>query len=157
MKTRRISTRILVMAVAVGMLAVFWAVWSARPAEATRLLRGMTGALTLSQGEAMRFHLVNANEDRGIRPSAKIIDRDGNTIAEFAPRMLALGETTTFEYDPQLMEGEQLLVRAEITIQGVRPLRPEQDIASSLEVFDTRDCCGDGQRTYFVQVSVPWP
>jgi hypothetical protein len=137
MTTRIRSTKLSGMVIAMVMLAAIWAVWGASPAQAIVIINNKTGIFTLTQGEAVRVHVVNTGEERGIIIiGGRIIDSEGNTLAEFSGRRLALGQAETFEFMPGLAEGERLQkVRVELMVEGAS--RKGVSFIPTLEVFDT--------------------
>ena len=139
MKARKISTRVLAIMIAVGMLASVWAIWGARPAEAiipaerSNTFIAKSGALTLTQGQTMKIH-TSCSSFFNIEASPTIFDRDGNRLEAFPPQMIAPGQTASFGYDPMLMEGEELLVRVEVTLELPQGSKNLTGIIPSLEV-----------------------
>ncbi len=125
------------MLIAMGILAAGWAVWGARPAQAIIIINSKTGIFTLTQGEAVKVHVVNTGQERGvIAPGMRIFDSDGKMLAEFLGRSLTFGEAETFEFMPRLAEGERLQkVRVELMVEGAS--RKGVSFIPTLEVFDT--------------------
>jgi len=135
MKTRIRSTKLLAMAMAVGMMATGWAIWGARPAAAIIIVNTKTGMFTLAPGQAARSHVVNTGEVGIIINGGKVVGSDGATLAEFPERRLEPGQAASFEFAPRLAAGELLPARVELRVEGASsgttPFIP------TLEVFDT--------------------
>ena len=137
MKTRIRSTKLL--AIAVVLLATIWAGWGARPAQAIIIINNKTGIFTLTSDQSLRVHVVNTGEERGIIIiGGRVLDSEGNTLAEFGGRRLPLGQAESFEFMPRLMEGERLQkVRVELMIDSASRKAKEVSFIPTLEVFDT--------------------
>lgn len=153
MKTRKISTRILVIVVAAGMLASVWAVWGARPAEAiipaekSNTFIAKSGALTLTRGQSLRIHVANTDEERGVQASLTLFDRDSNRLEAFPPRNVVYIMTESFDYIPMLMEGESLIVRIEVTVELPQGSKNLTGVIPSGEVV-----AGDGTTQHYFTI-----
>jgi hypothetical protein len=135
MKTRIRSTKLLAMAMALGMLSAGWAIWGARPAAAIIIINSKTGMFTLAPGQAARFHVVNTGEYGFIIDGGKVVGSDGATLAEFPRRELEPGQAASFEFAPRLAAGELLPARVELRVEGASP--GNTPFIPTLEVFDT--------------------
>ena len=137
MKARIRSTK-LPMVIALGMIATIWAVWGARPAQAIIIINNKTGIFTLTGDQSLRVHVVNTGEERGIIVIAgRIMDSEGNSLAEFSGRRLPLGQAESFEFMPRLADGHLQKVRVELMVEGALHKGKEVSFIPTLEVFDT--------------------
>jgi hypothetical protein len=135
-KTRIRTTTLLAMTVVLAVIAAIWSVWGATPAKAIIIIGSKTGMFTLAQGEAARIHVVNTGGERGgIIPCSKVVDGDGNTLAEFRGRLLAAGEADSFLFHPP-DPLPPLAVRVELTVEGTSG-RERPAFIPTCEVFDT--------------------
>lgn len=134
MKPRIRSTKLLAMALAVGMLAAGWAAWGTRPAAAIIIVNSKTGLFTLTQGQAARAHVVNTGEHGIIIVNTKVVGGDGATLAEFPEHRLEPSQAASFEFAPRLAVEQRLPVRVELKVEGARGTAP---FIPTLEVFDT--------------------
>ncbi|HET6892193.1 MAG TPA: hypothetical protein VFH31_13905 [Pyrinomonadaceae bacterium] len=138
MKNRNSTTKLLAMAIAVGVLTALYAAWGARPAQAIIIQGGKTGLFTLTQGEAVRAHVLNTEGQAGIIINGGIFDSEGNMLAEFPERRLAPGRGTSFEFTPpDIPEGETLPVRIELMVQGASEKSKGVSFIPTCEVFET--------------------
>ena len=138
MKTRIRSTKLPAMVIALGMLATIWAVWGARPAQAIIIINNKTGIFTLTSDQSLRVHVVNTEEERGIIViGGRIMDSEGNMLAEFDGRRLPLGQAESFEFMPRLADGHLQKVRVELMVEGASRKGKEVSFIPTLEVFDT--------------------
>ena len=138
MKTRIRSTKLPAMVIALGMLAIIWAVWGARPAQAIIIINSKTGIFTLTQSQSVRVHVVNTGEERGIIViGGRIMDSEGNMLAEFDGRRLELGQAESFEFTPRLAGRQLQKVRVEFMVEGASRKGKEVSFIPTLEVFDT--------------------
>ena len=135
MKTRIRTTAFL--AIAVAVLAIIWAGWGARSAQAIIIINSKTGLFTLTRDQSVRVHVVNTGEERGIIIiNGRVLDDEGNTVAEFSGRRVFPAQADSFEFMPQLEQGELLQkVRVELMVEGAS--RKGVTFIPTLEVFDT--------------------
>ena len=106
------------MALAVLLMAVPVAIWSATSAEAIVVIGGKTGMFTLTSRDAVRIYLANTAEEAGIIIINSIFDSDGNLLHRSAPQRVPLGRAGFFEYTPDVPDGGRTAVRAVLTIEG---------------------------------------
>jgi hypothetical protein len=126
------------MAITVAVTAAIWTVWGAQSAQAIIIINNKTGIFTITDDQAVRVHVVNTGEERGIIIiNNRIIDSEGNTLAEFGGHSLKLGQSESFEFMPRLAEGEQQKVRVELMIESASRKGKEVSFIPTLEVFDT--------------------
>ena len=153
MKTRIRSTKLLAMTIALAVLAATWAVWGATPAKAIVIINSKTGMFTLTQGQAVRFHVVNIDAF-GIIDDGKlvgiVVDREGNTLAEFRGRTLGPGQAASFEWLPP-DPIQPMAVRVELRVEGSRG--GGLNFIPTAEVFDT----GTGKTDYSIFAFNPQP
>jgi hypothetical protein len=135
MKTRIRSKKLLATVIALATLGAAWAVWGARSAKAIAVIGGTTGMFTVTQGEAVRFHIVNTSDEVAIIDDGDVVGSDGNKLMEASMSRIGPGEATSFEFMPLLAEGERLALRIEVRVEG-NSVKTGL-VIPTCEVFDT--------------------
>jgi hypothetical protein len=146
MKAQNMLTKLLAMALTVGMLAGIWSVWGARPSKAVIAIIRQTGVFSLAQGQATSAHAVNTGEARGIVINWTVLDSAGNTLAQSERQTVEMGQASTFEYGTgvYIPEGQRMAIRLVLTVEGVKQNKP--GFIATQEVYNT----GDGKTTVFL-------
>jgi len=146
MKAQNMLTKLLAMALTVGMLAGIWLVWGARPSKAVIAIIRQTGVFNLAQGQVTSAHAVNTGEARGIVINWTVLDSAGNTLAQSERQTVEMGQASTFEYGTgvYIPEGQRMAIRLVLTVEGVKQNKP--GFIATQEVYNT----GDGKTTVFL-------
>jgi hypothetical protein len=155
MKTRISSIKLLAMTVTLAVIAAIWAVWGATPAKAIIIVNKETGMFTVTQGEAVRIHVVNTDQlliiDDG-KLVGKIADSEGNTLMEFRGHRLRPGQAESFVWLPP-DPIQPMAVRVELMVEGVSSRQGGTAFIPTCEVFDT----GTGKTDYGIYAFNPQP
>lgn len=148
MNGRNARTQLLAIAIGFGALAAVWTVWSPSPTEAVIAIIRQTGAFSLAQGQATTAHVVNTGEERGIVVQDRVLDSQGNVLAQSDRRRVEQGQASSFDFGPvDLAEGRRMVIRLELTVEGAHPNKP--GFIGTQEVFNT----ADGRTTVFLPYS----
>lgn len=149
MKTRRSTTKLIVMVMIVGVFTGIWATFGASRAEAVIAIIRTTGVFSLAQGQATSAHIVNTwtgNERRHIVVSWRVLDSSGALLAQSERQTVEVGESSTFEYGTgvYIPEGQRMAIRLVLTVEGANQNKP--GFIATQEVYNT----GDGKTTVFL-------
>src|SRR5882724_8466308 len=113
MKTRNTTTKLIAMVIAVA-IATIWTIRGASAAEAVIAIIRQTGMFSLAQGEANSAHVVNTGEERGFVTNWRVLDSDGNVLAQSDRRRVELGQASSFEFGLlALPDGQHMAIRVE--------------------------------------------
>jgi hypothetical protein len=139
MKTRNTRTKLIAMAMAVGMLAAVWCAWGTPRAEAVIAIIVPTDSFGVAQGQTARLNVVNRREDRGIIINWRFLDAGGNVVAQSDGRVqIEPGHTMSFDLSGDALErARDAFGRIQLGAV-VRAFIPpgEKNLGVSVEVFD---------------------
>lgn len=142
-------TKLIAMLMAVVVLAAIWTIWGTNRAEAVIAIIKTTGMFSLAQGQATSAHVVNTwtGDERGIVVQFKVLDSQGNTLAQSERQMVPPGQASNYEYGTGVYtpEGQRTPIRLVLTVEGVANRNKPEFIATQ-EVYNT----GDGKTTVFL-------
>jgi hypothetical protein len=147
MKTRISTTKLIAIVMVVGVFAGIWAAFGANRAEAVIAIIRTTGLFSLTQGQATSAHVVNTGEERGFIIQIKVLDNEGNILAQSERQMVELGQASSFEFGPppDWAERQRMAIRLVLTVEGIAN-RNKPGFVATQEVYNT----GDGKTTVFL-------
>ncbi|HTG93567.1 MAG TPA: hypothetical protein VL866_13335 [Pyrinomonadaceae bacterium] len=146
MKISNRRTELLATTAILGVLAIVFAVWAARPVHAIIIIGTKTGLFGVTTDQTVRVSILNSALTKGgIIPCAGIFDINGNRLARFEGTMpLRVGHGTYFDFDAtslDLRAGERAQLRVEVELEPSlddgrsNHMKPD-DIVVTVEVFD---------------------
>jgi hypothetical protein len=146
MKARNTLSKLLAMALAVGMVAGIWTAWGTHRAEAVIAIIRTTGMFSLAQGQATSAHVVNTGEERGIVINWRVLDSQGNLLAQSERQTVEPGQASSYEYGTgvYISEGQRMAIRLVLTVEGANRNKP--GFIATQEVYNT----SDGKTTVFL-------
>lgn len=154
MKSRNRLLQLVGTAIVVSILAGMWTAWAPRRAEAVIAIIRQTGVYSIAQGQATSAHVVNTwtGDERGIIAQFRVLDSQGNTLAQSERLMVAPGQASSFDFGPlALTEAQRMAIRLELRVEGSSknrsPATPgPDDFIATQEVFNV----ADGKTTVFL-------
>jgi hypothetical protein len=155
MKMLNRPTKLIAMVLAVTALAAIWTIWGTNRAEAVIAIIKTTGMFSLTQGQATSAYVVNTwtGDERGIVVQFKVLDSQGNMLAQSERQMVAPGQASNYEYGTgvYIPAGQRMAIRLVLRVEGAsrnsnRGTPGPDDFIATQEVYNT----GDGRTTVFL-------
>jgi len=146
MKKRNTTLKIIAMVI-VAAIATIWTIGSANTAGAVIAIIKQTGVFSLARGQGTSAHVVNTwtGDEGAIIINYRVLDSDGNVLAESESRRVEPGRADMYELGPiNLDEGARLAIRFELRVASAS--RNRTSFIATQEVYNV----GDGKTTVFL-------
>ncbi len=92
----------------------------------------------IAQGQIASAHVVNTGEVRGLVINWKVLDSEGNLLAQSERQPLALGRASSFNFGPlDLARGQRMAIRVVLTVEGGSNNPNKPGFIATQKVFDT--------------------
>ncbi len=145
-KTRNTTTKLIALVITLAAAAAIWTIWGASRAEAVIAIIRQTGNFSLAQGQGTSAYVVNtwAGDERTIIVIFRVLDSQGNTLAQSERQMVAPGQASTYEYGTGVYMPARMAIRLVLTVEGASRNKPE--FIATQEVFNM----DDGKTTVFL-------
>jgi len=144
---KRNTTLKMITVVIVAAIATIWTIGSANRAEAVIAIIKQTGVFSLARGQVTSAHVVNTwtGDEGAIIINYRVLDSDGNVLAESDSRRVEPGHADMYELGPiNLDEGARLAIRFELRVASAS--RNRTSFIATQEVYNV----GDGKTTVFL-------